>query len=145
MRRSDRITRQRGHVVYLLHYSAPTHTGRQHYLGCTSDLTLRLQQHRAGRCSETAKAVQQGLKLQLAQTWAGGFGLEREVKDWFRSTGMSFGVLCPYCARTGDLPAQLEWLRSNANYGVRWSSPREPPIAGSTAAGAEAMSRGAPG
>jgi predicted GIY-YIG superfamily endonuclease len=122
MRRSGaRIRGQKGHVVYLLHYSAPTALGRQHYVGCTGALDLRLEQHRAGRSAETAKAVEQGLKLQLAQAWPGGYELERELKDWFRSTRMSYGVLCPYCSRAGDLPRRFESLLHSGTYRVSWS------------------------
>jgi predicted GIY-YIG superfamily endonuclease len=120
-RSGERIRGHQGRLVYLLHYSAPTAAGRQHYLGCTSDLTLRLKQHRAGRCAETAKAVEQGLKVQLAQTWSGSYSLERELKTWFRSTRTSFGVLCPYCAREGDLPPKFEWLLHCGTYRVSWS------------------------
>src|SRR5664279_1780315 len=71
-------------TVYLLHYSSRTRAGRQHYLGWTGDIERRVAQHRAGRGGrETSKAVAEGLKLALAQTWKGTPALEERLKDNF--------------------------------------------------------------
>ena len=69
--------------VYLVHFSGRTKQGRQHYLGFSSDLKRRYEQHRSGcGAHETKKALAEGLKLTIAQTWRGTPRLERRLKDW---------------------------------------------------------------
>lgn len=95
-------------TVYLLHFSGPTAAGHQHYLGWTTDLPKRLARHRAGRgAEETKKAVQEGLKLKLAQSWRGTLADERRIKDERKTVKRSFGCLCPYCQTADDLAADL--------------------------------------
>lgn len=82
-------------TVYLLHFAqpiSPAHTC-QHYLGWTSDLDMRLAEHRAGRGSRlTQVAVERGIDFVIAQTWPGDRTLERRLKH--RKEGPR---LCPLC------------------------------------------------
>lgn len=92
-------------TIYLLHFSGPTAAGHRHYLGWTTDLSKRLARHRAGRgAEETKRAVDQGLKLKLAQSWRGTLADKRRIKDERKAVKRSFGCLCPYC-QTADNPA----------------------------------------
>ena len=59
-------------AIYLIHFSAPTTARRQHYLGWSADVNERFARHKAGcGAEETRKAVSQGIRLTLAQTWRG--------------------------------------------------------------------------
>src|SRR5438876_965931 len=85
-------------TIYLLHYSASTSENRQHYLGWTSDLQRRYYEHRSGSgCDETAKAVAEGLKITVAQTWKGTPRLETLLKEWGREGRKGFSGTCPFC------------------------------------------------
>jgi len=95
-------------TVYLLHFSDRTVGGHQHYLGWTTDVAKRLARHRAGRgAKETKRAVAEGLKLKLAQTWRGTPADERRIKDERKRVRRSFGCLCPYCGTEDELAADL--------------------------------------
>jgi predicted GIY-YIG superfamily endonuclease len=95
-------------TVYLLHFSDPTAAGHQHYLGWTTDLPKRLARHRAGRgAEETKRAVSEGLKLKLAQSWPGTPVDERRIKDDRRAARRGYGCLCPYCQTADDRAAEL--------------------------------------
>ena len=112
-------------TVYLIHFSGRTATGHQHYLGWTTDVTKRLARHRAGHgAEETRKAVEEGLKLKLAQTWRGTLDDERRIKEERRRVRRSFGCLCPYCETNDSLaddlvrgmgPPELRILRPTAD------------------------------
>ncbi len=105
---SPRSTERQLGTVYLLHFSGRTGTGHQHYLGWTTDLPKRLARHRAGRgAEETKKAVDEGLKLKLAQSWRGTLADERRIKDETKAVKRSFGCLCPYCQTDDDRAADL--------------------------------------
>ena len=98
----------RSGTVYLLHFSGRTAAGRQHYLGWTADLPKRLARHRAGHgAEETKKAVEEGLKLKLAQAWCGTPADERRIKEERRRVKRSFGCLCPYCETEDHAVADL--------------------------------------
>lgn len=95
-------------TVYLIHFSGRTAAGHQHYLGWTTDVTRRLARHRAGYgAQETKKAVEEGLKLKLAQTWRGTPDDERRIKQERRRVRRGFGCLCPYCEADDPLAADL--------------------------------------
>lgn len=95
-------------TIYLLHYSSRTKRGRRHYLGWSADVERRYAQHRSGRGSgETKKAVAEGLKLTIAQTWNGTPLLERHLKEWSREGRKGFAGICPFCPREDVLPADL--------------------------------------
>jgi predicted GIY-YIG superfamily endonuclease len=95
-------------TVYLLHFSGRTAAGRQHYLGWTTDLPKRLARHQAGRgAGETRRAVEQGLKLKLAQAWRGTPADERRIKEERRRVEKSFACLCAYCEIEDDAAADL--------------------------------------
>jgi predicted GIY-YIG superfamily endonuclease len=95
-------------TVYLLHFSGRTAAGRQHYLGWTTDLAKRLARHQAGRgAAQTRKAVEEGLKLKLAQAWRGTPGDERRIKEERRRVEESFACLCPYCEAEDEAAADL--------------------------------------
>jgi predicted GIY-YIG superfamily endonuclease len=69
--------------IYLVHFSGRTEQHRQHYLGFSANLERRYDQHRFGRgAGETKKAIAEGLKLTVAQTWKGTPSLEKRLKEW---------------------------------------------------------------
>lgn len=95
-------------AIYLLHFSGRTKQGRQHYLGWSSDTQARLAQHRSARgASETRKALAEGLKLTMAQTWKGTPLLERRLKEWSRDGRKGFAGICPFCPGQDALPPEL--------------------------------------
>jgi predicted GIY-YIG superfamily endonuclease len=105
---SPQPTKRQLGTVYLLHFSGRTATGHQHYLGWTTDIPKRLARHRAGRgAEETKKAVEEGLKLKLAQSWRGTLTDERRIKDERKAVKRGFGCLCPYCETDDDRAADL--------------------------------------
>jgi predicted GIY-YIG superfamily endonuclease len=94
--------------VYLVHFSGPTKQGHQHYLGFSSDLERRYEQHRSGcGANETKKALAEGLKLTVAQTWRGTPTLERRLKEWSRQGRKGFSGICPLCPGADKLPPEL--------------------------------------
>jgi predicted GIY-YIG superfamily endonuclease len=95
-------------TIYLLHYSGRTKQRHQHYLGWSSDVERRYAQHRSGRGSgETKKAVAEGLKITMAQTWKGTPLLERRLKEWSRKGWKGFAGICPFCQKEDALPSDL--------------------------------------
>ena len=95
-------------TIYLLHFSGRTRDGEQHYLGWTENLERRYTEHRTGcGCRETSKAVAEGLKLTVVQTWAGTPLLEMRLKKWSRKGRKGFAGICPFCAGQSELPDGL--------------------------------------
>jgi predicted GIY-YIG superfamily endonuclease len=95
-------------TIYLLHYSGRTKQGRQHYLGWTSNTEARYAQHCSGSgAGETKKAVAEGLKITMAQTWKGTPLLERRLKEWSREGRKGFAGICPFCPTQDALPPDL--------------------------------------
>jgi predicted GIY-YIG superfamily endonuclease len=95
-------------TIYLLHYSGRTKEGRQHYLGWSSNTETRFAQHRSGRgAGDTKKAVAEGLKLTMAQTWKGTPLLELRLKEWSREGRKGFAGICPFCPKEDALPPEL--------------------------------------
>jgi predicted GIY-YIG superfamily endonuclease len=79
-------------TVYLLHFDRPYRHAR-HYLGSTSDLRARLDQHRAGQGARLMAVVRAaGIDFELARTWTGGRTRERQLKRRHASPR-----LCPMC------------------------------------------------
>ena len=78
--------------VYLLHFVEPNKHAR-HYLGCTDDLSHRLDQHHKGTGARLTQVVRNaGGSWVVARTWRGGRRLEHKLK------GYHSGVkLCPIC------------------------------------------------
>jgi predicted GIY-YIG superfamily endonuclease len=67
-------------TVYLLHYAEPLGVV-QHYLGWTTNLPQRLQNHANGRGSATtARFHAAGIPFALARIWTGTRQLERQLK-----------------------------------------------------------------
>lgn len=78
--------------IYLLHFLQPYRHAR-HYLGYSTDIPARLEEHRAGRGARLmAVVVGAGIDFTLARTWAGGRKRERQIK---RQGGLSRS--CPLC------------------------------------------------
>jgi predicted GIY-YIG superfamily endonuclease len=95
-------------TIYLVHFSAPTVAHRQHYLGWSADVTRRFAQHCAGHgARQTRKALAEGLRLTLAQTWRGTPSQERRIKDEHRRARRSFAWLCPFCEGDDCLPGSV--------------------------------------
>jgi predicted GIY-YIG superfamily endonuclease len=95
-------------TIYLLHYSGRTKQRHQHYLGWSSDVERRYAQHRSGQgAGDTKKAVAEGLKLTMAQTWKGTPLLELRLKEWSREGRKGFAGICPFCPKEDALPPQL--------------------------------------
>jgi predicted GIY-YIG superfamily endonuclease len=118
-------------TVYLIHYSAPTAAGHQHYLGWTADIGRRFAQHKSGfGAAETRRALSEGLKLTLAQTWRGTPSQERHIKEERRRVRRGFACLCPFCDVHDEAAAELvrglgaPTLRVYINEGAPASSPR---------------------
>ena len=100
-----RIPDDRVGTVYLIHFSAPTSKGRQHYLGWSSDVAKRFARHQSGHGAEqTRKAVSEGLKLILAQTWRGTKADEKRIK---REARWGYACLCPHCDAHDPRTAKL--------------------------------------
>lgn len=95
-------------TIYLLHFSGKTTHGHRHYLGWSEDVQRRIARHRAGAgANETRKAVAEGLKLTVAQTWKGTPALERSLKEWSRRKRRGFAGICPFCHGEASLPPDL--------------------------------------
>jgi predicted GIY-YIG superfamily endonuclease len=94
--------------VYLIHFSGRTGHGHQHYLGWSADVCRRFTQHKSGRgAAETRKAIAEGLKLTLAQTWRGTPADERRIKEERRRVRRGFASLCPFCEVEDELAEGL--------------------------------------
>jgi predicted GIY-YIG superfamily endonuclease len=117
-----------GGTVYLLHLDPPLHHAR-HYVGWTSDLDQRLEEHRTGtsraRLMEVIKEA--GGSFRLVRTWAGSRSLERAIKNRKNAP-----KLCPECTPE---PMPLARGRSAAPPGAQpslfdlESEPRSTPAA----------------
>ena len=95
-------------TIYLIHFSSRTKDGHQHYLGWSADVEKRFASHKAGRgAEETRKAVAEGIKLTLAQTWSGTPLQERRIKEERRQVRRGFACLCPFCGTHDDLAGEL--------------------------------------
>jgi hypothetical protein len=91
-------------TVYLIHFDQPLgdlsnpRGQARHYLGYTDDLQARLEAHRRGNGSAIMAAVTRaGITWQLARTWDGDRGLERQLKARHNSP-----QLCPICQEEAD-------------------------------------------
>jgi predicted GIY-YIG superfamily endonuclease len=95
-------------VVYLIHFSARTAEGHQHYLGWSRDVYERFARHKSGMgAKETRKAIAEGLTLTLAQTWRGTPADERRIKEARRRVRRGYASLCPFCEVKDELAADL--------------------------------------
>ena len=95
-------------TVYLIHFSGLTAAGHQHYLGWSNDVVKRFKRHQAGRgAAETKKALAEGLKLTLAQTWSGTLADEKRIKHERRLARRGFACLCPFCETEDPVAAKL--------------------------------------
>lgn len=82
-------------TVYLLHFERPFGHAR-HYLGFTTDLERRLDDHAHGHGSTLMAYVSAvGIGFELVRTWSGGRDLERRLKNWHNGP-----KLCPVCRRS---------------------------------------------
>jgi predicted GIY-YIG superfamily endonuclease len=94
-------------TIYLLHFDRP-YQHAAHYTGWTTDLEVRLAQHRAGDGARLMAVIRQaGIGFELVRTWRGDRTLERRLKKRHNARR-----LCPTCRRRpGDgerLPLPLE-------------------------------------
>lgn len=74
-------------TVYLIHLDRPignlsnSRGQARHYLGCTNNLSVRMQQHRAGNGAHLLRAAQeQGVGWQVVRCWRGGWAKEKALK-----------------------------------------------------------------
>ncbi|MBA3439315.1 MAG: GIY-YIG nuclease family protein [Pyrinomonadaceae bacterium] len=87
-----RHTKQRGAVVYLLHFSRPL-AHAKHYLGSAKNLDERLAEHQRGQGARlTQVVIELGITFECVRTWKGGRKEERQFKNWKKAT-----ALCPLC------------------------------------------------
>ncbi|QLY33990.1 hypothetical protein [Nocardia huaxiensis] len=94
-------------TVYLLHFDRPYRHAR-HYTGWTADLDARLAEHRDGRGARLMAVIRNaGIGFQLARTWDGTRGRERQLK---REGGAS--RRCPMCGVTPRRESDPEDLRA---------------------------------
>jgi predicted GIY-YIG superfamily endonuclease len=78
-------------TVYLLHYAEPLGVV-QHYIGWTTNLPQRLQNHANGHGSATtARFHAAGIPFALARIWTGTRQLEWQLK---KTGGITY---CPLC------------------------------------------------
>lgn len=80
-------------MVYLLHFNRRyRHAG--HYLGYTTNLNKRLEQHRKGQGARLLEVIKgAGVGFMLVRTWSKGTRkLERRLKN-----GKNSPKLCPIC------------------------------------------------
>ena len=77
-------------------------------MGWSADVCKRFAQHKSGRGAvETRKAIAEGLKLTLAQTWRGTPADERRIKEERRRVRRGFASLCPFCEVEDELAEGL--------------------------------------
>jgi predicted GIY-YIG superfamily endonuclease len=87
--RAEQVRDDAPGTIYLIHFSLRTKAGHQHYLGWSANVEKRFARHRAGHgAEETRKAVAEGLKLILAQTWTGTLLQERRIKEERRQAAL---------------------------------------------------------
>jgi predicted GIY-YIG superfamily endonuclease len=78
-------------IIYLIHFAEPYQHAR-HYLGWTSDLDSRLEQHRNGQGARLMAVIKKaGIGWELARTWTGTRTRERSLK------ARGHGRMCPIC------------------------------------------------
>ena len=79
--------------VYLLHFSIPYYSA-VHYIGWSTDIDARFEEHRAGRGNPLVKAaLEAGAEVSIARVWINkGRGFERSLKN-----RKNFKRLCPLC------------------------------------------------
>lgn len=79
--------------IYLLHFDSPYHHAK-HYLGSTTDLERRVEEHRRGVSDvKLMKVVHAaGIGFTLARTWKGDKNRERQLK---KQGGLA--RQCPIC------------------------------------------------
>ncbi len=88
--------------TYLLHFDR-RYKQAGHYLGSTTNLQARLNQHAAGNGARLLQVVAQvGIKWRLVQTWPGGRDVERRLSHrdprWGKRQKNS-SRFCPICRR----------------------------------------------
>lgn len=82
---------------YLLHfeqplkYSQPWNGDSRHYIGTTSNLELRLQQHKFGSGLVSKNAKLENVKFEVGNLWKGGEDLERMIH---KSLGRTYCKTC---------------------------------------------------
>jgi predicted GIY-YIG superfamily endonuclease len=95
-------------VIYLLHFDrALAHA--KHYVGWTTDLEVRLDEHGGSNGSALMRAVKDaGIGWSLARTWLGNRDYERRLKARGKTR------CCPICQRE---EVQLDHVATEANGG----------------------------
>jgi predicted GIY-YIG superfamily endonuclease len=92
-------------ILYLLHFESPLDGGRrpQHYLGATTDLERRIEDHAngRGRSALVNEVVKRGISFKVVRTWTfdakhDAFQEEARMKRKKRS----YRWLCPVCSST---------------------------------------------
>lgn len=84
-------------LVYVLHFD-PAYRHARHYIGWARNVDARLAAHLAGSGSPLMRAaVQAGIEVRLAATFAGSRQLERRLKRWHKT-----GQFCPLCRARRD-------------------------------------------
>ncbi len=135
-------------TVYLVHFSDRTSENQQHYLGWSADVGRRFVQHASGRgAHETRKALAEGLKIMLAQTWSGTPDLERRIKLWSRcgAKGFAGSARTAIGARSCLTLLYASWdPRRTPSGGPRRLEPRRPPTGPSCRSAATATARKSP-
>ena len=101
-------------IVYLLHFDQRLGR-RRHYLGYTSKLEQRLEDHRLGRGGKTTATFRKaGIGFELAAQWPGSPEDERRFK------AKNLASLCPICKE--EKMTVLEALQQSADVGTRKAS-----------------------
>ncbi len=88
-------------TIYLLHFDQPYKHAR-HYVGWTTDLAQRLDEHRQGRGARLIAVITAaGIGFTLARTTTGGRADERLIKR--------FGGATRYCPLCTPRPRPGRW------------------------------------
>ncbi len=69
-------------IIYLLHFDKLV-LGKQHYLGCTSNLDNRLKEHNTGSIYSSIlckEAFKNNISFILVKTWENDWNLEKRLK-----------------------------------------------------------------
>jgi predicted GIY-YIG superfamily endonuclease len=84
-------------TIYLLHLSEP-YKHAKHYLGYTTNIEQRLDEHRKGQGARLLQVIiEVGLTFTLARTWQGTRKDERRIKNRKEAPR-----LCPICKAALD-------------------------------------------
>lgn len=106
-------------TVYLIHFDRP-YKHAAHYVGWTTNLEARLEEHRKGSGARLMEVLKEaGIGWKLAKSWPGTRELERRIK---RQGGAA--RCCPACVAAPRLSGFGTVHLSRPKAGLQFSEPR---------------------